>query len=238
MRSPIAAEGWPFIAAFIGVAVLATVVCPFLPGTVPLWLLAGWCLWFFRDPERHLAQEHGAGDGLVIATADGKVVAIEEVTAPLSGQPARKFSIFMNVFSVHVNRCPIGGQITNLAYHPGRFLNAALDKASVENERMEILVTAANGVAISFVQVAGLIARRIICRLRIGQPVLQGERFGLIRFGSRVDVYLPLSAKVTLSLGEQTRAGETVIAILAEEEATEEEATEEETTEEETTGKT
>ena len=210
MRSPVAAEGWPFIAAFVGVAVFGTVLCPFLPGTVTLWLLAGWCLWFFRDPERELPS----GDGLVIAPADGRVVAIEEVTAPLSGQPARKFSIFMNVFSVHVNRCPIQGQITNLAYHPGRFLNAALDKASVENERMEILVTSPSGVVLSFVQVAGLIARRIVCRLKVGQSVRQGERFGLIRFGSRVDVYLPLSAKIHLSLGEQTRAGETVIALL------------------------
>ena len=210
MRSPIAAEGWPFVAAFAGVAILGTIFNAFLPGTVLLWLLTGWCLWFFRDPDRHAPS----GEGLVIAPADGRVVAIEEVTAPLSGKPSRKFSIFMNVFSVHVNRCPVAGHITDLAYHPGRFVNAALDKASVENERMEILMTSPEGVMISCVQVAGLIARRIVCRLEKGQWRAQGERFGLIRFGSRVDVYLPLSARVTLTLGDRTRAGETVIAQL------------------------
>ena len=210
MRSPIAAEGWPFIAAFAGVAVSGTLFCPFLPATIALWVLAGWCFWFFRDPKRQTPQ----GDGLIIAPADGRVVAIEEVMAPLSGQWTRKFSIFMNVFSVHVNRCPIAGQVTRLAYHPGSFFNAALDKASVENERMEILITSPHGVLIPFVQVAGLIARRIICRLKMGDSVVQGERFGLIRFGSRVDIYLPLSAEVTLSLGDKTRAGETIVARL------------------------
>ena len=210
MRSPIAAEGWPFIAAFVGVAVLGTFFCTYLPGIIPLWILAGWCLWFFRDPERNTPP----GDHLVIAPADGKVIAIEEIKAPLSEEPARKISIFMNVFSVHVNRNPIAGKITNLAYHPGRFLNAAVDKASLENERMEIQVTSPQGVSLTFVQVAGLIARRIICRLKIGQSVQPGERFGLIRFGSRVDCYLPLSASINVTLGDHTRAGETVIAKL------------------------
>lgn len=211
MRSPIAVEGWPFIAAFVGVAVAGEIVCPSWFGSLLLWVLSGWCVWFFRDPERQTPQ----GEGLVIAPADGKVIAIEEVAAaPLSGQPARKCSIFMNVFSVHVNRCPINGQVTKLAYHPGRFFNAALDKASLENERMEILVLSPNGVALTFVQVAGLIARRIICRLQPGETVVQGGRFGLIRFGSRVDVYLPLSAKLAVELGDQTRAGETIVAHL------------------------
>ncbi|MEO5362409.1 MAG: phosphatidylserine decarboxylase family protein [Magnetococcus sp. DMHC-8] len=211
MRSPVAAEGWPFIAIFVGIAVAGEIVCPSRIGSLLLWVLAGWCVWFFRDPER----QPPPGTGLVIAPADGRVIAIEEVAhAPLSGQAARKCSIFMNVFSVHVNRCPISGQVTDLAYHPGRFFNAALDKASLENERMAILVTAPNGVALTFVQVAGLIARRIICRLQPGQTVTQGERFGLIRFGSRVDVYLPLSARLAVQLGDQTRAGETVMAHL------------------------
>ncbi|MBF0583402.1 MAG: phosphatidylserine decarboxylase family protein [Magnetococcales bacterium] len=211
MRSPIAAEGLPFIAGFVGVAVAGEIFCPSWFGSLLLWVLSGWCVWFFRDPER----QPPPGEGLVIAPADGKVIAIEEVAAaPLSGKPARKCSIFMNVFSVHVNRCPISGQVTDLAYHPGRFFNAALDKASLENERMAILVTAPDGVAITFVQVAGLIARRIICRLRVGEGVVQGDRFGLIRFGSRVDVYLPLSAKLAVMLGDQTRAGETVVAQL------------------------
>ena len=210
MRSPIAKEGWPFIAVFAGIAILGTLFCPFLPGTVPLWILTGWCIWFFRDPERQTPL----GDGLVIAPADGRVVAIEEVMAPLTGQPSRKFSIFMNVFNVHVNRSPIAGQVTDLAYHAGHFLNAALDKASLENERMEIALTSPQGVVLPFVQVAGLVARRIVCRLNKGQSVVQGERIGLIRFGSRVDIYLPLSAKINLSLGDHTRAGETIIAYM------------------------
>ena len=211
MRSPIAVEGWPFIAAFAGIALAGEIVCPSRFGSLLLWLLTGWCIWFFRDPERYTPQ----GTGLVIAPADGRVIAIEEVlAAPLSGQPARKCSIFMNVFSVHVNRCPVGGQVTEVAYHPGRFFNAALDKASLENERMAILVTTADGTPLTFVQVAGLIARRIICRLQPGQTVTQGDRFGLIRFGSRVDLYLPLSARIAVGLGEQTRAGETIMAHL------------------------
>ncbi|MBF0461335.1 MAG: phosphatidylserine decarboxylase family protein [Magnetococcales bacterium] len=211
MRSPVAVEGWPLVAAFVGVAVVGEIICPARWGSLLLWVLAGWCVWFFRDPERHPPP----GDGLVIAPADGRVIAIEEVAAaPLSGQSARKCSIFMNVFSVHVNRCPIGGRVTETAYHPGRFFNAALDKASLENERMEILVTSPSGAVLTFVQVAGLIARRIVCRLQQGQEVVQGSRFGLIRFGSRVDVYLPLSAKVMVGLGDQTRAGETVMAHL------------------------
>lgn len=218
MRSPIAVEGWPLIGAFVGVAVLGTIFCPFMPGTVALWVLAGWCIWFFRDPERQLAHGDAVQAGVVVAPADGKVVAIEETTAPLSQQPARKVSIFMNVFSVHVNRSPVSGHVVAVAYHPGRFFNAVLDKASLENERVEVQVAHADGVSLVFVQVAGLIARRIVCRLVAGQTVTRGERFGLIRFGSRVDLYLPLSAALSLTLGDQTRAGETVVARLKGEE--------------------
>ncbi|WP_227657525.1 phosphatidylserine decarboxylase family protein [Candidatus Magnetaquicoccus inordinatus] len=211
MRSPVAVEGVPFIAAFAAIAIAGEIFCPSVPGSILLWLLTGWCIWFFRDPERHPPMD----EGLVIAPADGRVIVIEEVAAaPLSGQPARKCSIFMNVFNVHVNRCPIDGSVSKLAYHPGRFFNAALDKASLENERMEILLTSPSGVVIPFVQVAGLIARRIICRLQPGQEVARGGRFGLIRFGSRVDVYLPLSARIAVSLNEHTRAGETILAHL------------------------
>lgn len=211
LRNPVAKEGLPFIAGFLLVAVVGSWSAWFWPVQGLLWLLAGWCIWFFRDPERQTPQ----GEGLVIAPADGRVVAIEEVaSAPLSGLPARKFSIFMNVFSVHVNRFPVHGRVDQVSYHPGRFLNAALDKASVENERMEVLAISSQGVAITFVQVAGLIARRIVCHLRPGQSLTAGARFGLIRFGSRVDVYLPLNAKVEFSLGDQTRAGESVIARL------------------------
>ncbi|MBF0214057.1 MAG: phosphatidylserine decarboxylase family protein [Magnetococcales bacterium] len=210
MRSPVAKEGLPFIAIFVLVAWAGSAWLHYRPIQAVLWILAGWCLWFFRDPERQTP----VGEGLVIAPADGKVVAIEETIAPLSGLPARKFSIFMNVFSVHVNRFPIGGRVEQVAYHPGKFLNAALDKASVENERMEVCVVTDSGARISFVQVAGLVARRIVCYLKPGDVMPAGQRFGLIRFGSRVDLYLPLTARIEPVLGDQTRAGETIIARL------------------------
>ncbi len=211
LQKPVAKEGLPFIAIFLLVAVAGSWFDLFLPLEILLWVLTFWCVWFFRDPDR----QPPVGEGLVIAPADGRVVAVEEVAkAPLSGLPARKFSIFMNVFSVHVNRFPVHGRVEAVSYHPGRFLNAALDKASLENERMEILAHTTDGVPITFVQVAGLVARRIVCHLQVGQRLQAGDRFGLIRFGSRVDIYLPLSAHVELGLGEQTRAGESVIARL------------------------
>ncbi|MBF0293999.1 MAG: phosphatidylserine decarboxylase [Magnetococcales bacterium] len=210
-HGPVAREGWPFIAIFVLVALAGTWSSLARPVVGILWLLAIWCVWFFRDPDRQTPQ----GEGMVIAPADGRVVAVEVVPeAPLSGLPARKFSIFMNVFSVHVNRFPVPGRVEKVSYHAGRFLNAALDKASSENERMEVLARTASGVPITFVQVAGLVARRIVCYLQPGQSLAAGERFGLIRFGSRVDVYLPLTAHIELAIGDATVAGETVIARL------------------------
>ncbi|MBF0159975.1 MAG: phosphatidylserine decarboxylase [Magnetococcales bacterium] len=212
MRIPIAREGWPFIAGFAGVALLGTWLCPVPWGHPPLWLLLLWVVWFFRDPERVTP----VAAGLIVAPADGRVIAIDEVVAaPLSGKAARRISIFMNIFSVHVNRFPESGQIVASRYQPGRFLNAALDKASHENERMELLLQTDQGREIAFVQVAGLVARRIVCRVRQGDRGRRGERFGLIRFGSRVDVYLPLDAVVAVTLGERTVAGETLLATLS-----------------------
>ncbi|MBF0605836.1 MAG: phosphatidylserine decarboxylase family protein [Nitrospirae bacterium] len=211
IRSPVAKEGWPFIAGFAFVSVVADYLLPTWSCLLPFWLLTIWCVWFFRDPERIIPQE----SGVLVAPADGRVVAIEEVAdGPFGMGRVRKFSIFMNVFSVHVNRVPLTGQVKELAYHPGRFFNAALDKASVENERMEILMEGEKGLRVAFVQVAGLVARRIVCRLQRGDRMERGGRFGLIRFGSRVDVYLPLEARIAPVLGAQTRAGETVIARL------------------------
>ncbi|MBF0152041.1 MAG: phosphatidylserine decarboxylase family protein [Magnetococcales bacterium] len=212
-RSPVAKEGWPFILGFALVSVLASALLPTWGCWVPFWVLTLWCIWFFRDPERTVPQEAGI---LLVAPADGRVVAVEEVPqAPLGMGPARKISIFMNVFSVHVNRVPMTGVVKELQYHRGRFLNAALDKASVDNERMEIMLEEGD-TRIVFVQVAGLVARRIVCRLQKGERVERGSRFGLIRFGSRVDVYLPLSARIVPTLGETTRAGETILARLQE----------------------
>ena len=211
MRIPVAIEGAPFILAFAVVAGLGTTFIQHWAVDIVLWTLAFWCLWFFRDPERTAPE----GDQLIIAPADGRVCAVEEVaSAPLTGEPARKLSIFMNVFNVHVNRAPAAGEVRDIAYHPGRFLNAALDKASLENERMELLLALDSGEMLPCVQVAGLVARRIVCRVKKGAKLAQGERFGLIRFGSRVDLYLPLSADVSLVLGDKTVAGETIVARL------------------------
>ena len=210
MSIPVAKEGWPFIAGCVTLALVGTWFCPWPIGHAPLWLLTIWCIWFFRDPERIIPTT----EGVVVAPADGRIIAIEEQTAPLSGLPSRKISIFMNVFNVHVNRIPATGEIIKLSYHKGRFFNAALDKASLENERMELLLRTEQGVSITFSQVAGLIARRIVCRLSLGSHVQRGERFGLIRFGSRVDIYLPLSAPLQVVLGDRTTAGETILATL------------------------
>ncbi|MBF0422856.1 MAG: phosphatidylserine decarboxylase family protein [Magnetococcales bacterium] len=208
-RSPVAKEGWPFILGFTVVAAAASHWLPTLGCMVPFWLLTVWCVWFFRDPERLVPQE----PGVVVAPADGRVVAIEEVAeGPLGLGPGRKFSIFMNVFSVHVNRAPMAGEVRDMSYHRGRFVNAALDKASLENERMEILLEGNGGRRLAMVQVAGLVARRIVCRVKKQDRLERGGRFGLIRFGSRVDVYLPLEAQVVGGLGDRTRAGETIIA--------------------------
>ncbi len=209
-RIPIAREGWPFIALFAAAAVVTSHLCPTIWGDIPPWLLTLWCVWFFRDPERTTPGE----SGLLIAPADGRVIVIEEVTAaPLTNQPARKISIFMNVFSVHVNRMPAAGRILRQVYHPGRFFNAALAKASLENERMELLLETDAGPVV-MVQVAGLIARRIVCHAGEGSDWQRGERFGLIRFGSRVDLYLPPAARIVLTIGDQTKAGESIVARL------------------------
>ncbi|MEO5376844.1 MAG: phosphatidylserine decarboxylase family protein [Magnetococcus sp. DMHC-6] len=211
-RSPVAVEGLPFIFAFIVVAAVGDWLCPSAPGDALLWLLVIWCIWFFRDPERVIPED---SKEIIIAPADGVIIAIEEIdAAPLSGEPARLCSIFMNVFNVHVNRCPEAGRVMKVKHHAGKFFNAALDKSSTENERTEILLKLDSGTLIPFVQVAGLIARRIICRLQPGDQVVRGERFGLIRFGSRVDLYLPRSAQLNVTLGQKTKAGETIIAML------------------------
>ncbi|WP_085442576.1 phosphatidylserine decarboxylase family protein [Magnetofaba australis] len=209
MASPVAPEGLPFIAIFIAVAAAATALTPWPLLWAVVWILAAWCVWFFRDPERACSDE----PGLLIAPADGKIVAIREVdAAPITGEKARMVSIFMNVFNVHVNRMPEAGTVVATQYHPGKFLNAALDKAAVENERQVVVMQRADGVRIPFVQVAGLVARRIVCRVGEGAVLGRGERFGLIRFGSRVDVYLPLEAEVRVTLGMKTSAGVTPIA--------------------------
>lgn len=210
MRLPIHREGWPFIAAACLFDLLLFVGAPlagwlFLP--VAIWVVA-----FFRDPERRTPP----GDNLVICPADGRLLPVAKAVPPaelgLGPDKRLRLSIFMNVFNVHVNRIPCNGTVTTLGYRPGKFFNASFDKASEQNERMAIRIDAKGGREIGVVQVAGLVARRIVCNLREGQSVCPGDRFGIIRFGSRVDVYLPDGARVLVNEGQSVKAGETVIA--------------------------
>jgi phosphatidylserine decarboxylase len=200
-------DGLPFFFIFA----LATAFTYHFLGPVysmPLVILSGWCLWFFRDPERAPTQMLEGG---ILCPADGKIIQIREVDYPymLEGK-ALRVCIFMNVFNVHVNRIALDGEIEDLQYRPGKFISAYAEKCSLENEQMGVLLNS-NGKKILFVQIAGLIARRIICRLKKGEKVTQGQRFGLIRFGSRVDMYLPLNTRLQVALGDKVQAGQTWI---------------------------
>ena len=216
MRSPIHREGWPFIAIF---AVLNFLIWRFSHlGGICFLPLTLWCVAFFRDPERTPPP----GENRIVSPADGKLLPIVEAVPPeelgLGPAPRRRLSIFMNVFNVHVNRMPVSGTVVALAYRPGRFFNASFDKASVHNERMSARVrpTGASDPSadLAVVQIAGLVARRIVCDISEGAQVRRGGRYGMIRFGSRLDVYLPPSAKIVVQDGSMTTAGETVLAEL------------------------
>jgi phosphatidylserine decarboxylase len=205
----IAREGWPFIAiAFITAAVLAWFWWPL--GVLGA-LVAVFVLQFFRDPPRAIP----ATPGVVLSPADGRVVAVERTRDPYLDRDALKISVFMNVFNVHSNRSPVDGVVRKRWYHAGSFVNAALDKASLENERNALHIATATGVDVTCVQIAGLIARRIVCDLREGDTVHAGQRFGIIRFGSRTDLYLPEGVRPLVALGQTMVGGETVIAELA-----------------------
>ena len=209
--APIHREGWRFIAIFASITLLF-----FWFGFQPVgWVgvvLTSWCAYFFRDPERVTPLQ----EGLVISPADGRVSAIETVVPPpeleLPREPMTRISVFMNVFDVHVNRSPISARIAKLTYVPGLFLNAELDKASEDNERQALTLQLEDGTKLGVVQIAGLVARRIVKFTSEGNSLQVGERFGLIRFGSRVDVYLPKSVAVLACLGQRAVAGETVLA--------------------------
>jgi phosphatidylserine decarboxylase len=208
-RAPtwLAREGWPFIAATLAAA--AAVAC--LAGaawSIPLWLVAAFVLQFFRDPPRQVR----AGPGAILSPADGRIVRIEAVRDPNTGNDALLISVFMNVFNVHSNRAPVDGVIERIQYRPGSFLQADLDKASERNEANAIVLRTAGGERISVVQVAGLIARRILCYVHAGDRVVRGERFGFIRFGSRVDVYLPRFVRPMVAVGDSVYAGTSVLA--------------------------
>lgn len=216
MRSPIHREGWPAIGVFVGLnALLFIFAGPFGWVGVPL---SVWCIWFFRDPERVVPN----GDGLVISPADGKVLPFAVAPPPpelgMGDTPLTRISIFMNVFNVHVNRNPCDGTVIALTYRPGRFFNASFDKASEHNERMAAHIRTkgpdGSAIDIAVVQIAGLVARRIKCELTEGQQVTRGERYGIIRFGSRLDVYLPQGIEPKVVVGQHVTAGETLLADL------------------------
>ena len=204
----IAREGWPFLAVSLALAVAGTVWCAVW--SIPLWIIALFVLQFFRDPPRAIPQDVGA----VLSPADGRIVAVERVNDPYVQREAIKVSVFMNVFNVHSNRSPVDGTVQQVWYFPGKFVNADLDKASTENERNAVWLKTADGTDITSVQVAGLIARRILCYAKAGDVLARGQRYGFIRFGSRVDVYLPLDATVKVSIGDKVSATTTILAIL------------------------
>ena len=208
--SPINRAGWPFIAIF-AITTAALFYVWFPAGWAGV-ILTLWCIYFFRDPARVTPTR----EGLVISPADGVVQMIKKAAPPeeigFGTKELTRISIFMNVFDVHVNRIPIGGTVMQLAYRPGKFFNASLDKASEFNERQGVRLKTDQGREIAFVQIAGLVARRIKCDIVEEQAMRTGERFGLIRFGSRVDVYMPDDVPVLVAVGQRAVAGETVIA--------------------------
>ncbi len=211
MRPPyphpiIAQEGWPFV---LGCLIAAAAVTGFFGWwSIPFWLLALFILQFFRDPPREVPDDPRA----VVSPADGRIVEVSRAHDPYVKREALKVSVFMNVFNVHSNRSPVDCVVKERWYFPGAFVNAALDKASLENERNALWLRTPGGRDVTCVQVAGLIARRILCYVDAGAELKRGERFGFIRFGSRVDVYLPLDAEIKASLGDKVYAAQSVLA--------------------------
>lgn len=206
---PIHPEGYKFIAIFFA----ASVVLGWLWSPL-FWigmLLTAWCAWFFRDPPRVTP----VNDDFIISPADGRISHVASVVPPaeleLGSEPMLRISVFMNVFDCHINRAPVRGRITRIVYRKGEFLNAELDKASEDNERNSLVIASANG-DVGVVQIAGLVARRILCWAGEGEEIGTGERFGLIRFGSRLDVYCPAGATAAVALGQTAIGGETILA--------------------------
>ena len=207
-RAPIAVEGIPFV-VIAGIITVLFYAAGLIIPAVLFTLVTLFVVWFFRNPERTVPP----GDNNVISPADGKIIDIREVDETrILKKKMLKISIFMNLFNVHVNRSPCTGKVVDILYNPGKFVSANLDKASLENEQNAVVLETPAGEKIIFIQIAGLIARRIVCWLREGQYVKRGERFGLIRFGSRVDVYLPVGTDVSVSLGDKVKAGESILA--------------------------
>jgi phosphatidylserine decarboxylase len=207
-------EGWKFA----GILFISSMILLFLSMATAIvsigFFFTFFVLWFFRDPERNTPQD----PNLIISSADGKVCLIDEAYPPaevtIEAKKMKRICVFMNVFNVHVNRSPVQGRVEQIVYKKGQFLNASLDKASDKNERSSLVVNADNGAKIVVVQIAGLIARRILSFISSNDQLNQGERFGLIRFGSRVDIYMPLDAKEKCEVGDKVVAGESILAAL------------------------
>jgi len=205
----IAREGWLYTSLAVVVAVLVTVF--FGAWSIPFWIVAVFVLQFFRDPAREIPQ----GEGLVLCPADGRVIVVGKAPDPYrNNAESLKISVFMNVFNVHSNRSPVDAEVQRIDYAAGLFVNASFDKASTDNERNAMVMRMADGTEISCVQVAGLIARRILCYAKAGDRLARGQRYGFIRFGSRVDVYLPPGARPRVAIGDKVKASSTVLAEL------------------------
>jgi len=205
----IAREGWPFIAASVAVAAATHWFAGAGWAALP-WFIVAFMVQFFRDPPRTIPQEPKA----VLSPADGRIVAVERVRDPYLDRDALKLSVFMNVFNAHSNRSPVDGEIREAWHYPGKFFNAELSKSSLENERAALWIRTLGGADVTCVQIAGLIARRILCYAKAGQRLSRGERYGFIRFGSRVDVYLPLDCRPIASVGDKVYATESILAVL------------------------
>lgn len=204
----IAREGWLILLG----GVLASILVSFWSGwaSIPFWLFTLFALQFFRDPPREAPD----GDLNVLCPADGRVVCVEDAYDPHAKRQALKISVFMNVFNVHSNRTPVDGRVESINYFPGKFFNAALDKASLENERSAMVLRTSDGQLVTAVQVAGLVAKRIVCHVAQGDTLYAGQRYGFIRFGSRVDVYLPQGSRPRVAMGDKVQATSTVLAEL------------------------
>ena len=204
----IAREGWPFVIASLAASIVVWAFAG-IGWSAPLWLMAIFVIQFFRDPPREVPQKPDA----VLAPADGRIVKVEKARDPYTERDTLLISVFMNVFNVHSNRSPVDGTVERVEYSRGSFINADLDKASTENER-NAMVLKLDGERITVVQVAGLIARRILCYVKAGDRLARGQRYGFIRFGSRVDVYLPLTARPRVAVGDRVAATSTILAEL------------------------
>jgi phosphatidylserine decarboxylase len=203
----IAREGWPFVCLTVGLALVATWL-DWTVAAVLLWLVAVFVVQFFRDP----ARTPPVGEGLITSPADGRIVVVGKAIDPITGQDSLKISVFMNVFNVHSNRAPIQGRVMDVQYFPGAFFNAAIDKASEQNERSAMVIEDPQGRRLTCIQIAGLVARRILSYVKPGDSLLRGARYGFIRFGSRVDVYCPPGTQALVSVGDKVYAHSTALA--------------------------